>query len=483
MKKLISYKSLYRDIFLLIITLFIWASVGSKYHSMTNLNEVNIKTILNNIRFFFPLIIIIFLIIFKSSYQKSYFLTNIIFFIFLSFLIGNYNLYFNNNSIFEALNNDKYFIQTGYLPNLTRDVMMGIYFMCSYLIFSRLNKKETIKLLKINYIFLIFISFITLYFAYVEYFGNNKEYLYFTQFLITGELFGVPTIRSLGLSRNLLIIFLPLAIFYLYGEKKKFNFLIILLLIFLSTNIFQLQSRTSIYAFFLFFLINFLILVYKHEFKKIISIAIIFIIIPQFLNIFIPNFKKLIQSYQSYEISENNENKENQFSIISELNIKIPVGRIFTTAPNNPEFKKIHKDDQYILISEYSSGRLELWRQILKLFKDREDLKNSFLGFGNSADRFFIKESASNSIFYSLISGGLFGLFFLILFYFYILRLIYYFLKNKEKYSKDIIIFSLIAIIIFIMLRSLVESSFLVFGTDNIVLFMCLLFLNNKKLT
>ena len=265
------------------------------------------------------------MIIFKSNYQKSYFLTNIIFFTFLSFLIGNYNLYFNNNNIFEAFNNDKYFIQTGYLPNLNRDIMMGIYFMCSYLIFSRLNKEETIKLLKINYIFLIFVSFITLYFAYVEYFGNNKEYLYFTQFLITGELFGVPTIRSLGLSRNLFIIFIPLAIFYLYGEKKKFNFLIILLLIFLSTNIFQLQSRTSIYAFFLFFLINFLILVYKHEFKKIISIAIIFIIIPQFLNIFIPNFKKLIQSYQSYEISENNENKENQFSIISELNIKIPL--------------------------------------------------------------------------------------------------------------------------------------------------------------
>ena len=340
--------------------------------------------------------------------------------------------------------------------------------------FSRLNKEETIKLLKINYIFLIFVSFITLYFAYVEYFGNNKEYLYFTQFLITGELFGVPTIRSLGLSRNLFIIFIPLAIFYLYGEKKKFNFLIILLLIFLSTNIFQLQSRLSIYAFFLFFLINFLILVYKSEFKKIISISIIFLIIPQFLNIFIPNFKKLIQSDINTETEANN--NQNQYSILSKFNLKIPKSRIFTTAPNNPEFKKKYKDDQYILISEYSSGRLELWRQILKLFKDREDLKNRFLGFGNSADRFFIKESASNSILYSLISGGLFGLFFLILFYFYILRLIFYFFKNKEKYSKDIIILSLIAIIIFIMLRSLVESSFLVFGTDNIVLFMCLLF-------
>ena len=175
--------------------------------------------------------------------------------------------------------------------------------------------------------------------------------------------------------------------------------------------------------------------------------------------------------------------KENQFSILSEFKFKdYPKVEFLQLLQITRNLKK-YKDDQYILISEYSSGRLELWRQILKLFKDREDLKNRFLGFGNSADRFFIKESASNSILYSLISGGLFGLFFLILFYFYILRLIYYFFKNKEKYSKDIIILSLIAIIIFIMLRSLVESSFLVFGTDNIVLFMCLLFLNNKKLT
>ena len=116
----------------------------------------------------------------------------------------------------------------------------------------------------------------------------------------------------------MLIIFLPLAIFYLYGEKKKFNFLIILLLIFLSTNIFQLQSRLSIYAFFLFFLINFLIFEYKYEFKKIISIAIIFIIIPQFLNIFIPNFKKLIQSDINTETEANN--NQNQYSILSKFN-------------------------------------------------------------------------------------------------------------------------------------------------------------------
>ena len=195
-----------------------------------------------------------------------------------------------------------------------------------------------------------------------------------------------------------------MAIIYILGERKKFDFWIILLLIFLSTNIFQLQSRLSIYAFYIFFFVNFIILIYKKNFKKIIKIAIIFIIIPQLLNIFIPNFKKIIQDEKSL------------VSIFTD--IKVPKSRILTTAPNNPEFKKKYKDNQYVLISEYSSGRLELWRQILKLYKDREDLKNNYLGFGNSADRFFIKESASNSILYSLISGGYIGLLFLIYFIF-----------------------------------------------------------------
>ena len=136
-------------------------------------------------------------------------------------MIGNYNLYFNNDNIVETFNNDKNLLKTGYVPNLFRDVMMGFYFISSYLIFSRLNQNETAKILKINYLFLVFISLITLYFAYAEYFSNNKEYLYFTQFLITGELFGVPTIRSLGLSRNLFVIFIPLAIIYILEREKE----------------------------------------------------------------------------------------------------------------------------------------------------------------------------------------------------------------------------------------------------------------------
>ena len=77
--------------------------------------------------------------------------------------------------------------------------MMGIFFISTYLIYSRFNHTQTETLLKLNFIFLTLISFVTLYFAYLEYFSleNDRQYLYFTQFLITGELYGVPTIRSL----------------------------------------------------------------------------------------------------------------------------------------------------------------------------------------------------------------------------------------------------------------------------------------------
>ena len=138
-------------------------------------------------------------------------------------------------------------------------------------------------------------------------------------------------------------------------DKKNFNFLIILLLIFLATNIFQLQSRLTTYSFYIFFVLNFLILIYKKKFNKIISITLIFLIIPNLLNILIPNLKML--KHQTTI-----ENK-----IVHELSFKdffskiiIPQSRINTFTPNNPDVREKYNNDEFILLSEYSSGRLVL---------------------------------------------------------------------------------------------------------------------------
>lgn len=266
MKKLTTYKILFNYSFLAIITFLIWASVGSKFISLSNTNDINIKFLINNLRFFLPIILIITLIYFNQNYQKNINLNVIIFAIFISFIIGNYNLYNNNNDLIPIFNNNEILIQFGYMTNFFRDLMMSFFFISVYLIYSRLNQTQTQTVLILNFIFLALLSFITLYFAYLEYFSvkNDREYLYFTQFLITGELYGVPTIRSLGLSRNLLIILIPLAFFSLFGKTQKYNIYLNIFIIFLCLNIFQLQSRLTIYSFVIF---SFLILSYL-IFKK-----------------------------------------------------------------------------------------------------------------------------------------------------------------------------------------------------------------------
>ena len=482
MKQSITYKNLIHYFFLFIITFLIWAAVGSKYSSMSNTNNLNFKLILNNLRFFLPLILIIILIYYKQNYQKNLILNVIIFTIFVSFTIGNFNLHSNNENLVQIFNNDKILIKFGYLTNFFRDIMMSIFFISTYLIYSRLNQIETETILKLNFLFIVLTSFITLFFAYLEYFSinNDKEYLYYTQFLITGELFGVPTIRSLGLSRNLLIILIPLTFIILSGKIKKYNILLNIVIIFLCLNIFQLQSRLTIYSFIIFSSVVLLYLIFIKNYKKIFYYVFIFLILPQSLNLLIPNLKSYYFNFdEKIEIE-----KKTLVNFIE--TIKIPKGRIFTITPNTPRFKEQTEPNKetynVLLASEYTSGRSELWKKTLKIFTTKNSYKGKFFGFGTSADRYFLKESASSAFFYTLISGGFLGLLFLILLYLFILNLIYYFFLNRDKIKEKIAIYSVITVIIFIMLRSLVESSFLVFGTDNIVLFTSLFYLQSKKL-
>ncbi len=491
MKQSITYKNLIHYFFLFIITFLIWAAVGSKYSPISNINNLNLKLILNNLRFFLPLILIIILIYYKQNYQKNLFLNVIIFTIFVSFTIGNFNLHSNNENLVEIFNNDEILIKFGYLTNFFRDIMMSIFFVSTYLIYSRLNQIETETLLKLNYLFIILTSFITLYFAYLEYFSirNDKEYLYFTQFLVTGELYGVPTIRSLGLSRNLLIILIPLTFLSLSGKIKKYNVLLNIVIIFLCLNIFQLQSRLTIYSFIIFSVLILLYLIFNKNYKKIFYYVFIFLILPQFLNFLIPNLKSYYFNFDGKNKVKKQEEtilnqNENIFTDVVDFiqTVKIPKGRIFTSTPNNPGFKGQRDTDNVLLVSEYTSGRTELWKKTLKIFTTKNNYKSTFFGFGTSADRYFLKESASSAFFYSLISGGFLGLLFLILFYLFILNLFYYFFLNRDKIKEKIVIYSVITVIIFIMLRSLVESSFLVFGTDNIILFTSLFYLQSKKL-
>ena len=121
-----------------------------------------------------------------------------------------------------------------------------------------------------------------------------------------------------------------------------------------------------------------------------------------------------------------------------------------------------------------SSGRIDDWKKLITKF----DYKNNLIfGYGSQGDRHLINQTASNALLYSLVSSGIMGLLFFIFFSsiasFYVLEFIF---KNKNKNS--ISSFSILTLMI-VMVRSLIESSYAVFGIDFILFNMCL-FLSHK---
>ena len=124
----------------------------------------------------------------------------------------------------------------------------------------------------------------------------------------------------------------------------------------------------------------------------------------------------------------------------------------------------------------FSSGRLDDWYKLLNNF----NLKQIF-GYGAQGDRFLIKQTASNGVLYALSSSGFLGLLFFLSFSLYAFILS---IKNIAKafYFKNNYMFYINLIIIIILLRSLFESGYAVFGIDYIIFVTCLALINNKNL-
>lgn len=130
----------------------------------------------------------------------------------------------------------------------------------------------------------------------------------------------------------------------------------------------------------------------------------------------------------------------------------------------------------------FTSRRYDDWQEILKINS------NIFLGNGMMGDRWIINQSASNLILYNYASSGIIGVFL-----FALLMLRSFFLCSKiilfheKKINKhNYILLSACYIQYFLMGRSLVESSFAVFGIDFLIFFAAYFFTeeyyNKKKL-
>ena len=132
----------------------------------------------------------------------------------------------------------------------------------------------------------------------------------------------------------------------------------------------------------------------------------------------------------------------------------------------------LNKDQTYEKIfrttdpETFTSNRYRDWNNIIK------SNNNKLFGNGVMGDRHIINQTASNLYLYNYASGGIISV---TLFFIVILRA--FFICSKillyEKYSqkKNVLAISACFIQLFLILRSLTETSFAVFGIDFLIFF------------
>ena len=125
----------------------------------------------------------------------------------------------------------------------------------------------------------------------------------------------------------------------------------------------------------------------------------------------------------------------------------------------------------------FTSNRLNDWNKIIN--------SNQKVFFGNGAmgDRYLINQTASNYFLYLYASAGTMGLIMgIILYIFCIFVIIKYLLKNKFTTSKNEnnnLICT--AVMSFILLRCITETSIGIFGIDFLIFYICLFYLIFKN--
>lgn len=107
-----------------------------------------------------------------------------------------------------------------------------------------------------------------------------------------------------------------------------------------------------------------------------------------------------------------------------------------------------------------SSGRINLWLSSINAI-----LNNNLLGLGFQSDRIFLNSNVSSAFFYSLMTTGIFFIFFLYVYF--------YFIFHHKLYSNLVL-----SVLLFLLFRSLFENSFSIYSVDFLVFYF---FINHFK--
>ena len=489
------------NFFYLIALFFLFFSINSGYYHLTTvgiyhltdsniahygfedlLNYTRIDSLLisivlyiNKIRFLSCIVIfpIALYLLYKKKYKNDLLLN--IFTPFILIQLITFFYYYRDPAV--ALNNSPLFFDSVYL-------LMNV---LTTLIIINLIKNKT-KILQFFIIFLIifFVAYsgIVIIKLIPEYFAYAKKYYLYASYLLAPDtyLLGQVAPRVTGVARVSLIIYF-FCICYIYF-KKDINFITFFLVaLFASIYLFfiyGMQSRGALLGLF-FFSILFLFL-FKLNIKK--KLLYLVLLILPILTYEIP-FKNYIDSLPKNFIEVDNYDKpvlkgeSNDLVLKGESNDLVlkdkKLGKI-SKIPSDQRRDLLLPDDTSFL--NYSSGRIALWKRSIDLVIS----KKLYLGFGPQADRYLLSERAiedgmnpawgnnsSNAIIYCMLSAGLVGLIFILIVYMNVTILLFRTLFRKRLKPMSFFMAFNISVLTFLVLRSLFENGFTIFGIDFIL--------------
>ena len=422
----------------------------SSYNPDFSLSLKNIYFSIELIRFIIPFLIFIYLGCVFFFVKKKF--NNFSFFFFIyaiwQLIIGN------------ILNEQRIKIN---------DYQITVSLICVLLIFYLSYVKNYNDLyIKFLYIFVTFISCIGFYFSiniFNEFISRpDLFYLYVTNTLgIEGGTFGQPNPRITGLGRILVIIFYFIFYYTILKKIKIFyKIFFIFALFFLNLLIYGAQTRMGFVGIFI-IIIFYILFIKENLFKKYLMVILIFI-----LPIVTFEFGIRIKA----------------FSLSKEMNYH-----------SNELYEAVKSHNRGIIINNISSGRTKIWSNSLNIIYE----KKLIFGNGPQSDRILLSEyykksaaesregikygtNSSNAIIYSILCGGVVSLFFLLQIYYLIFTKLINLLFRIKKEQKNFLNYFLITSLCFLIIRSIFENSFALFGIDFCLLCLCYYILNLKNL-
>jgi len=397
---------------------------------------------LNNIFNFFRLtipILIFFLLIFyylKKKLNMDY--LGAIFYLLLYYiviLLSTLLSLFNFKEEFKSFNEAHKVLLPFYCINY-------IFLICVFFKITK-TKKNFNKIIFLQFIIITFVTICTLLKFIYLFINSNLPDLY--NLTIENQFYNQ---NSNGLSRILLIISLFI---FLINKKNNYYYLSCLLI---NTTLFLLQSKLVL--FFLFFFILYKTFLEKNEIKNKIKNIFFILIIPIVLT-FAVNFKN------------NNDSNYKNIRLVEQIKIDI--------------IKKESNEFPELNIFNSLKARLDTWKLIV------QNSENPIIGYGSQGDRYLAKDMpkhtslAANSFIYAYASSGVIGVSLLLIFYIYLIKLVFKenFLKKKENDKNNIKCFYF-TILIFLIIRSIFENSFSLWGIDFIIMVNCYLGLRSTYL-